>query len=46
MSETSQLGKSLEVHELTILKCLKVLGMFQKLGHWVLHELKPEKAKK
>ncbi|KAG5322723.1 MOS1T transposase, partial [Pseudoatta argentina] len=37
----SELGKILQVHESTVSKRLKGLGMIQKQGHWVPYELKP-----
>ncbi|GBP68254.1 Mariner Mos1 transposase [Eumeta japonica] len=37
----TELGKTLQVHESTVSKRLKVLGMIQKQGHWVPYELKP-----
>ncbi|GBP47437.1 Mariner Mos1 transposase [Eumeta japonica] len=37
----TELGKTLQVDELTVSKGLKVLGMIQKQGHWIPYELKP-----
>ena len=36
----AELGKTLQVDELTVSKRLKALGMIQKQGHWVPNELK------
>ncbi|GBP32113.1 Cytoplasmic dynein 1 light intermediate chain 2 [Eumeta japonica] len=36
----TKLGKTLQVDESTVSKCLKILGMIQKQGHWVPYELK------
>jgi len=35
-----ELAESLEVDHTIVSKCLKVLGMIQKQGHWVSYELK------
>ena len=35
----AELVESLGVDHTTVSKCLKALGMIQKLGHWVLYEL-------
>ncbi|GBP56766.1 Mariner Mos1 transposase [Eumeta japonica] len=36
----TELGKTLQVDESTVSKCLEVLGMIQKQGYWIPYELK------
>jgi len=38
----TKLAESLRVDHTTVSKRLKVLGMIQKQGHWILYELKPK----
>ncbi|GBP07964.1 Mariner Mos1 transposase [Eumeta japonica] len=41
-----ELAGSLGITQQAISKCLKVMGIIQKQGHWVLYELKPKDVKR